>query len=282
MTITYSSAGNTTVVNNPPVTLLTPYTSVNHPAFFTSRVAYDNRYENNFTGNGALPICFDNPTDLIEIDLKYSNNPHMNGSIDGRNYVNPGWELRALIYNSDPDTKLPSTLFLDLGAQFVDNADNIGEEGFVTWGQNAYFLANHVYWVLIVGQPKKSDDLPNGWDINEKYVYDTIWHADPAGGYVKSPSVESFTNNLDPIQNLPTPLDQIFMFGNTIGKNGVANTGFGPVFDYTMFGAPPAIDLRTATPPSSWPGYHDNIIGADYTHVATPHAIAPYIMVTLD
>ena len=282
MTITYSTSGNVTTITNEAYSLLKPYTSANHVQFFTPRVAYDNQYNNDLTASGALPFCFDNPTDLVDVAVKFKNNPSMNGSINGINYVNPGWEVRALIYNSDPVTKLPTTLFQDLGAQFVDNSDNIGTEGIIEWGCNYYLESNHVYWILLASQPKKADELPNGWNPNEKYSYDGGWGVDSAGGFVKSPNVESFTNQLDPIQKLPSPLDQVFMFGNTLGKNGIACTGFGPLFDFTMYGAPAAIDVRTATPPSTWPNYHDNIINVDYDYVATPHAIAPYLMAITD
>jgi len=285
MSFTYAGGSGGGTITNPPYSLLTPIKVTNTPALFTPRVAINNSGTSIGPG-GALTFNFEVGTDINGIAFQFSNNRPRDGFMNnnGQSGVNPGWQLRCLIYNADSTTGLPSTLRNDYGAQNLYNTNDGGQQqGLIGWETGLYIPANTPIWVLIAGQPLWQDNLPNGFFDGTTYSWDgSQWNQDNGGGYLTSPDSPSWTTELDPIVTLPIPEKNIYAFGQRPMKMSVTNT-WGPLYDYTSVGAPTgAINLQTATPPSTWLPDHDFITNVDFAHTATNGGLLPIIEAIID
>jgi len=256
---------------------------LNHPAIYTPRVAVNNTAQECGQG-GALPFNFLRGTQINAIHIQYRNNRATDDFTrnNGAPGVNPGWQFRCLIFNADSTTKLPTTLRNDLGVQVLENTDNGGSgNGLISWEWYNYVPANTPIWVMIASQPKWTEDLPNGFFDGTTYSFDGGWYQDIAGGFLTSPEFTGWTTELDPIASLPIMESGLYAFGNIPQKLNISSN-YGPVFDYSGFGGPTALNLATSSAPSNWGTANDFITSQDFDFVGGSNGLLPIIEATLD
>ena len=284
MAFTYYPGGSGTTVTNPPYSLLTPIKVTSTPAIFTPRVATSTQNAQSFGQGGALPFNFEVGTDINAILVSYSNNKPRDGfTFNGNPGINPGWQLRCFVFNTDSVTGLPTTLRNDLGVQYLQNtSDGASENGLVGWEFGNYVPANTPIWVLIAAQPKWDSNLPNGFFDGTTYSWDgSNWNQDNAGGHIVAPNSTSWSTELDPIISLPLLEKSIYAFGNNPVKLNVASN-YGPMYDYSGFGGPTAINLATSTAPTTWAGDFDFITSQTFAYEAGNNGLLPIIEAIID
>jgi hypothetical protein len=202
---------------------------------------------------GALPICFNKNAKLWNIVAPYEQNIAESGTtVNGVAAVNPGWQVRAYFYSSNTTTGLPENYLFSSSTGTLAAGTGAGR---INMDINPDYIvsANTPIWVVVVGQPQFVAELPDGWDITVKYKKtDGVWAADETGGFVFGPRYFYQLNQLAPISNLPKTSQLVTTNGNIYGgNNAIAYLTHAPF----KIGATPALNIATATPPSSWPSY---------------------------
>lgn len=266
--------------------MFTPITPKSALGLYTPRVAPDNT-GSSFGAGGGLPICFSAATLVDKISIKYAQNLPKTGGFNGNGQaaINPGWNLRCFIFNSNATTKMPTTLRTDLGTQFLADSSIAPSSGLVEWNYNTVLSANDNIWILIVGQPKVVAELPNGWTENGTYVYNAgtgLWSASGAGGYLTSPNGSGWKTELDPVASLPMIRFAIETFGNLPSRQNVTNAFFGPIYDLSGFGGPGAMNLTSVTAPATWGSTYDFINNVTFDYATGQNGLLPILRARLN
>jgi hypothetical protein len=203
---------------------------------------------------GALPICFNKNAKLWNIVAPYEQNIAESGTtVNGVAAVNPGWRVRAYFYSANKTTGLPENYLFSSATGTLAAGTGTGRIN-MDISPDYILPANTPVWVVVVGQPQFVDELPDGWETTVKYKKtDGVWAEDETGGYVFGPRYHYQMNQLAPISNLPRTSQIIVSNSANLygGNNCIAYLSHAPF----KFGAAPALNIATTTPPSTWPSY---------------------------
>jgi len=282
MPYTYPSGGGSS--SNPPYSMLTPIDVLTNPALYQPRVAVNNQGQQLSQG-GALPYVFKNDTIIDGVYSQYNGNQPRDGftNNNGQKGINPGWQIRCLVFNADSTTGLPTTLRDNLGMQTIANLNDGGQnQGLFGWEYSQTIPANTPIWILIAGQPIWQESLPDGFFDGYAYSWDgSAWvHDEENGGFLTSPITPGWTTELDPVVSLPLLEMETFAFGNLPIKLNIQSQ-WGPMYDIAQIappGAPHALNIADdANLPSVWLPAHDFITNNDFNYVGMSQGTIPMI-----